>query len=70
MRILQLFCFVSSTVDQTFRSTKDRSGLLNHMGLMVPVESMVVRLCCAGKSWLGATGPLISVRKFCPRIPS
>ena len=69
MRILQLFCSFSSTVDQTFRSTEDRFGLLNYMGLMVPVESMVVRLCCSGKSWLGATGPLISVRKFCPPNP-
>jgi len=35
MRILQLFCSFSSTVDQTFRSTEDRFGLLNYMGLML-----------------------------------
>ncbi|MGA8476716.1 MAG: hypothetical protein WB696_02035, partial [Chthoniobacterales bacterium] len=50
------------------RSTEDRSGLLNYMGFMVSDGIYGSAALLRREVLLGATGPLISVRKLCPRI--
>jgi len=57
-------------VDQSFRSTEDRTGLLNYMDLMVSDGIYGRAALLRREGLLGATGPLISVRKLCPPNPS